>query len=254
MTLEGKSIVSKLVQKGRVAVHGFDRFVQNHPTTIALVFLLFFWYVFQLVVTLYFDFGAEQVRFWFKMSFVDGLTPGWIFSTVSHSYSPIFTHTSANILGLLVFGAAIERHISWRQYLLVFFGVGFLSQFTYVLYWWSVGQSSSVMGASGAVIGLTLLYATHFARHHDHAGTMDGSEGVYETVLKTARSPFVLAVVSLAIIGYTTAQLLGYVPAGDTAVIGHLSGAILGIGSEYLISTENGRPVICEWEPRTSSR
>jgi membrane associated rhomboid family serine protease len=102
---------------------------QRYLMTIVLIILLVAWYELQVVTALLFDFGVTEVRHWFKFSISDGIKPGWMLAGISHRFPPHYGHLGRNVLFLAVFGGAVGRHISRRQYLLFFFGVGLESLF-----------------------------------------------------------------------------------------------------------------------------
>lgn len=76
-----------------------------------------------------------------------------------------FTHILFNMLGLLIFGFAIEKAIGSKEFLLFYFVCGFLcGLFSFVVYYFTGSFYTFLMGASGAVYAILFAYAVCFPR------------------------------------------------------------------------------------------
>ena len=74
-------------------------------------------------------------------------------------------HILFNMLGLIWFGIALEYMYGQREFLLFYLTAGILSGLAYVgLDLWT-GDSVPAIGASGAVMGVLMLYACHYPHH-----------------------------------------------------------------------------------------
>lgn len=73
------------------------------------------------------------------------------------------THILFNMLGLFFFGTAVERSVGTKEFLLYYFLVGILAGlFSFLVYILTGAYGVFLLGASGAVFGLLLAYATIF--------------------------------------------------------------------------------------------
>ncbi len=73
------------------------------------------------------------------------------------------THIFLNMLGLFIFGPPLERRLGSTEFLIFYFTVGIgAGLFTLALNWYSGLALVPVLGASGAIYGLLLAYATMF--------------------------------------------------------------------------------------------
>ncbi|HUX40565.1 MAG TPA: rhomboid family intramembrane serine protease [Rectinemataceae bacterium] len=73
------------------------------------------------------------------------------------------SHLLFNMLGLFFFGTAVERSVGTKEFLLYYFLIGVLAGlFSFVTYIFTGGMGVFLLGASGAIFGLLLAYATIF--------------------------------------------------------------------------------------------
>lgn len=85
-------------------------------------------------------------------------------SAFCHDRHGLF-HILFNMLGLIWFGIALEYMYGQREFLLFYLVAGILSGLAYVgLDLWT-GESVPAIGASGAVMGVLMLYACHYPYH-----------------------------------------------------------------------------------------
>ena len=85
-------------------------------------------------------------------------------SAFCHDRHGLF-HILFNMLGLIWFGITLEYMYGQREFLLFYLTAGILSGLAYVgLDLWT-GESVPAIGASGAVMGVLMLYACHYPHH-----------------------------------------------------------------------------------------
>ncbi|MFN7991923.1 MAG: rhomboid family intramembrane serine protease [Candidatus Micrarchaeia archaeon] len=65
------------------------------------------------------------------------------------------THIFFNSYALFMFGSLLERRVSWKDYLIIFFGAGILGSFSYYsTYLLGIIPPIPALGASGAIYGI----------------------------------------------------------------------------------------------------
>ena len=95
-----------------------------------------------------------------------------LYVMVNHSYWTFFTymfvhgsiaHLFSNMLGLYIFGSIVERNVGSKEFLLYYFLCGTLSGIaSYISYRLTGNYFVFLMGASGALYAVILLYAVMF--------------------------------------------------------------------------------------------
>lgn len=73
-----------------------------------------------------------------------------------------FTHILFNMLSLFIFGQALEKRLGSREFLLYYLLIGTLSGIFSFISYYIAGQNAILLGASGAVYGILLLFAVFF--------------------------------------------------------------------------------------------
>lgn len=74
-----------------------------------------------------------------------------------------FTHVLFNMLGLFVFGVALERKVGSTEFLVFYFVNGTLAGLFSLAVYWFTGQTSVILlGASGAVYALLVAAAAYY--------------------------------------------------------------------------------------------
>ena len=124
----------------------------------------------------YHEYLADQVAFSPRVSVVqqwleldsDKVLKGQIWriltSAFCHDRHGLF-HILFNMLGLIWFGIALEYMYGQREFLLFYLTAGILSGLAYVgLDLWT-GDSVPAIGASGAVMGVLMLFACHYPHY-----------------------------------------------------------------------------------------
>ncbi len=102
----------------------------------------------------------------FGMNFYGLLRRHWWWQAISY----MFVHGSAqhllfNMFGLGLFGTMVERAIGTKEFLLFYFLTGLLSGVASMVIYYLTGlYGVTLIGASGALYALLLLYATIFPR------------------------------------------------------------------------------------------
>ncbi len=88
----------------------------------------------------------------------------WQFVTYMFVHSNL-NHLFSNMLGLLIFGITVERSIGSKEFLLFYFTTGTLcGVFSFLLHLLTGGYGIFLMGASGVIYAILLLYAVSFPR------------------------------------------------------------------------------------------
>ena len=110
---------------------------------------------------------VSVVQHWLELD-TDKVMKGQIWriltSAFCHDRHGLF-HILFNMLGLIWFGIALEYMYGQREFLLFYLTAGILSGLAYVgLDLWT-GDSVPAIGASGAVMGVLMLYACHYPNH-----------------------------------------------------------------------------------------
>jgi len=88
----------------------------------------------------------------------------WQFFTYMFVHSNL-SHLFSNMLGLLFFGITLERSIGSKEFLLFYFVTGTLcGVFSFILNWILGAYGVFLMGASGVIYAILLLFAVSFPR------------------------------------------------------------------------------------------
>lgn len=88
----------------------------------------------------------------------------WQFFTYMFVHSNL-SHLFSNMLGLLFFGITLERTIGSKEFLLFYFVTGTLcGVFSFILNWILGAYGVFLMGASGVIYAILLLFAVSFPR------------------------------------------------------------------------------------------
>ncbi|HUX11759.1 MAG TPA: rhomboid family intramembrane serine protease [Spirochaetia bacterium] len=73
-----------------------------------------------------------------------------------------FSHIFFNMLGLFFFGIQVERRVGSSEFLLFYLVTGVGAGLVSLLIFWLTGTPTILLGASGAVFGVLLAFATFF--------------------------------------------------------------------------------------------
>ncbi len=85
----------------------------------------------------------------------------WQFVTYMFMHGGIW-HLLFNMLALFMFGSPVERRIGTREFVLFYFLVGTLSGIASYFFFYFTGQNIMLLGASGAIYGVMLLFSVFF--------------------------------------------------------------------------------------------
>lgn len=153
----------------------------------------------------------------------------WKFLTAGFAHDPrSFWHVAFNMLGLYVFGSEVERVRGRREFLALYLVMLVLSTIGWAATasWQGVDPEQPMLGASGAVCGLLVIFACMFPH-------------------RTLFVSFVIPVPAwLAAALMVAADVAGFVhPNAPIAYAAHLTGAAF--GAAYYLS----HWTICNWIP-----
>ena len=88
----------------------------------------------------------------------------WQFVTYMFVHADL-SHLFSNMLGLLIFGIAVEKSIGSKEFLLFYFLTGILcGVFSFLFHYLTGGYYAFLMGASGVIYAILLLFAVIFPR------------------------------------------------------------------------------------------
>jgi len=89
----------------------------------------------------------------------------WQFLTYGFAHSPVdFSHILFNMLGLWFLGRDIESTYGRTEFLRLYLALIVVGGLGWALANQLLGTSGMVVGASGAIVGIVILYALHFPR------------------------------------------------------------------------------------------
>ena len=86
----------------------------------------------------------------------------WQFFTYMFMHGGLW-HLLFNMLALFMFGMPVERKIGTREFVLFYFLVGTLSGIASYIAFYLSGQNVMLLGASGAIYGVMLLFSVFSA-------------------------------------------------------------------------------------------
>ena len=153
-----------------------------------------------------------------KLPYILSMVP--IYIRIRHWYWQVFTymfshvdfwHLFSNMLGLFIFGRLVQRSVGSREFLLYYLLIGTLAgAASYFMYLFSGSLFTVVLGASGALYAVMLLFAVLFP-----------TAVVYVFGIIPMRAP-------LLVILYFFIDFFGQFRADGTAHLVHLSGLFFG--------------------------
>ena len=106
---------------------------------------------------------SERLSVYLSLSVI-GIHEGYFFQFLTYMFTHAsFGHLVGNMLTLLIFGVAVEKAIGSKEFILFYLVIGLLCGITSLAWYWiSGGYLNFLLGASGAVYGVLLLYAVLF--------------------------------------------------------------------------------------------
>ncbi|MCY1150817.1 MAG: rhomboid family intramembrane serine protease [Sphaerochaetaceae bacterium] len=88
---------------------------------------------------------------------------GYVYQVFTYMFvHSSFSHIFFNMLSLFIFGQALEKRLGTREFLLYYLLVGTLSGIFSFISYYIAGENAILLGASGAVYGILLLFAVFF--------------------------------------------------------------------------------------------
>lgn len=138
---------------------------------------------------------------------------GYVYQFITYMFvHGSFTHILFNMLSLYIFGTVLEKRIGTKEFLLYYFLVGILSGIASFVFYYLSGQNTLLLGASGAIYGLLLLFAVFFP-----------FAKIYIFGILPVKAPFL-------IVGYFFIELFShfYATSSSIAHLTHLSGLVFG--------------------------
>jgi membrane associated rhomboid family serine protease len=191
------------------------------PVSLYIVFI--FWILY-LVIALVL--GYVPVLFAVNTYFP---SPGWLFSSVSHSN---LTHILVNTAGMLILGNAAEKHLEKLTYITAFFSFSVVSN---VLAWTHrayISSPGSVLGASGAIYAFGSFYFVYTWRE-DIFELDDLPQGTLEVYKDLMTSRWLIWLTGMGVtihgLGMSMPELTGLIELGGTSHVAHGVGVTLGI-------------------------
>lgn len=137
------------------------------------------------------------------------LYQGWVwqFFTYMFMHGGV-SHLLFNMLSLYIFGRPVERQLGSREFLFAYLVIGTLSGITSFLIYYLLGWNVMLVGASGVLYGLLLLFAVFYPR-----------ATIYVFGLLPVRAPYLVAI-------YAVIELFSQVagPYGSVSHLTHLGG------------------------------
>jgi membrane associated rhomboid family serine protease len=192
---------------------GIGAYFRNNMT---YVFLLVIWIVYPLEL-LVFNVAPELFQPLFALS-SENVTYVWTWVTSIFSHSPYgFMHILFNSIVLYFFGPIVERKVGTRAFAALFVGAGVVAGLAQVLATMAMGGTTSVLGASGAIMALMGVLTV-----------LNPNLRIYLYFI----IPMPLWVATALFAGYSVlVSTAGGIGAGGVAQLAHLAG--LGIGLVY---------------------
>jgi membrane associated rhomboid family serine protease len=194
-----------------------------------LIAVIMSWYLFEIAV-LVLGWEIERLQWWFTTESFPALSPGLFLAIISHAPPPQSAHLLSNVIGLWLFAGESEQHMTKLEVGVFFMVTSWLSVLagTVVL-----GQNT--MGASAGVLAFLGFYCIHLflehreklELHHFNFTTATGAS------LRAYMGLF-LVLTPIVIIPYLLGQLAGIIPAGNSDMVGHLTGFLCGMIYAYL--------------------
>ncbi len=107
-----------------------------------------------------------QLSSYLGLSVAGTVGHGFWFEPVTYMFTHgSLTHILLNMLGLLFFGTAVERTLGSPEFCLLYFFCGIVGGLLSLLLYWVTGSYYSILiGASGAIYSVLLVYAVLFPR------------------------------------------------------------------------------------------
>ncbi len=156
--------------------------------------------------------GASGLTYWMA-AHGDTLTKPWMwwqFLTYGFAHAEVFRHVLFNMLVLFFLGQEIESHYGRREFLRLYLVLLVVGSVTWAALNFAADRPMMLVGASGAVSGVVVLYALNFPRR---------------TLLLFFVIPVPAWLVGVLVVGSDMLGATGSAGAGNVAYSVHLAGA-----------------------------
>jgi membrane associated rhomboid family serine protease len=116
------------------------------------------------IVFILFQFSPRVIPTLFMMNTRNIVEGGMYWQFITHMFSHFEGfHLLFNMLGLYFFGTALERRLGSDEFLLFYMFSGIMAGFfSFLIYYFLGSDTVFLLGASGAVYGLLLGFATYY--------------------------------------------------------------------------------------------
>ena len=108
------------------------------------------------------------VTTWLQLDPKTTLKKGQVWRLLTHAFchsrESLF-HILFNMICLFLFGREMERMYGSREFLLFYLLAAIVAAFAYLAIDWYTGRSIPAIGASGAIMGVMMLFTLHYPRH-----------------------------------------------------------------------------------------
>jgi len=193
---------------------------QERPATQSLGLVLLLWYGVEIVM-LYLGWTVAQWQWVFTTESFPALSPGLVLATISHDPANV-THVLGSVGFIWLFAGESEQHMRGFEVLGFFLATGLVSVTVN-----TAVTGESTLGASGGALAFVGFYGAHLLLAHRDALAVDTSDdGPVD--MGALRAAAVLLPVGFGL--FELVRYAGVVPAGETAVLGHLVGLVVGAG------------------------
>lgn len=198
---------------------------QDRLATELIITAILLWYFFQLAV-LFISRDMGLVKWMFTTESFPALSPGLVLAIISHAYPPRVTHLFGNIAFLWLFAGESEQHMGTLEVSVFFVVTAQVSVLT-----GTAISGGSTMGSSGGVLAFLGFYCIHMVLEHRNEFELETleSKGLSNTSLRTYWG-LALLLTPIVLVPYMVGQHVGFISAGRTDVIGHLTGFLCGVG------------------------
>lgn len=194
-----------------------------------IIVVIMLWYMFE-IATLILGWELERLQWWFTTESFPALSPGLFLAIISHAPPPQSTHLLANVMGLWLFAGEGEQHMTKLEVGVFFVVTSWLSVLA-----GTVVLGENTMGASGGVLAFWGFYCAHMFFEHRERLELDRLSSTTATKISFRTYVGLLLILTpFVLIPYLVGQLAGVIPAGNSDMVGHLTGFLCGMAYALL--------------------
>lgn len=207
---------------------------EDRPVTKYLVLVILLWYLVE-IGALVQGWSLDRLQWLFTTKSFPALSPGLFFASISHAPPPNVTHILSNVAGLWLIAGESEQHMNKLEVIGFFIVSAQISVLAS-----SALTGETTMGASGGVLAFVGFYAIHMLLKHRQELDLDTikTPRPTETPIR-AYGGVILILLPIVFLPYFIGQLLGVIPTGQSDVIGHLTGMLMGMA--YALTRSRSR-------------